>query len=545
MSLIILFIEESLEFNFYIIIINYKILPLGGSMENLVNAMLNSSFYPHEAEIKFIETHISCVFLTGKYAYKIKKPVNFGFLDFSTLENRKNFCEQEIKLNSRINPSLYLGVMPISLINNSYVLNSSENIVEYCIKMVELPQDSLMSDLLIHDRVSEEDINRIAKKVVRFHNTANKIKDIQFVDSIKYNLAENFSQTENIVGWLISKTNYNLIRDNALNFFNSHKSDFLERMKSDLFVDGHGDLHSKNISIMPDDIYIFDCIEFNERFRIQDVASEIAFLSMDLDFNNKSSLSSIYVNTYQKLSNKNILPYLDFFKSYLAYVRGKVLYFSLINDQKNKDLENTIKRYFRLSAKYFNSSLPTIFVISGLSGTGKSALAKRLSYQTNIKRLSSDEIRKELAGVPKHESAKADYNEGIYSPDFTKNVYSKMLDLAEREIQSNRSVILDATFNSDLYRNMIIDLTKKIDTDIVLIEREADCEIVTERLKKRALKRNTSSDADLDIYKRQLSEYKPWNICKGITYEKIGNVEDLNELSVLLAKKYLMFDLST
>ncbi|MEO1783843.1 AAA family ATPase [Thermodesulfobium sp. 4217-1] len=514
-------------------------------MPNLVNAMLNPSFYPHEAEIKFIETHISCVFLTGKYAYKIKKSVNFGFLDFSTLEKRKNFCEQEIKLNSRINPSLYLGVMPISLINSSYVLNSSENIVEYCIKMVELPQDSLMSNLLIQNKVFEDDINRIAQKVVQFHDAANKIKDTQFVDSIKYNLEENFSQTENIVGWLISKKNYNLIMDNSLNFFNSHKSDFEDRMKNGLFVDGHGDLHSKNISIMPDDIYIFDCIEFNERFRIQDISSEVSFLSMDLDFSNKSDLSAIYVNTYQQLSKKNILPYLDFFKSYLAYVRGKVLYFSFINDQKNKDLENAIKRYFRLSAKYFNNSLPTIFVISGLSGTGKSALAKRLSSQTDIKRLSSDEIRKELAGVPKHESAKADYNAGIYSPDFTKNVYSRMLEQTEREIQSNRSVILDATFNSDVYRNMIVDLAKKLETDMVLIEREADFEIIAERLKKRALKRNTSSDADLDIYRRQLSEYKPWNISKGVTYEKIGNVEDLNELSTLLAKKYLMFDLST
>jgi aminoglycoside phosphotransferase family enzyme/predicted kinase len=519
-------------------------LPFGGNMLNLVNAMLNPSFYPHEAEIKFIETHISCVFLTGKYAYKIKKSVNFGFLNFSTLENRKNFCEQEVKLNSRINPSLYIGVMPISLINNSYVLNSSENIVEYCIKMTELPQDSLMSNLLIQNRVSEGDINRIAQKVVNFHDKASKIKDTHFVDSIKYNLEENFSQTENIVGWLMSKTNYNLIRDRSLSFFNSHKSDFLDRMKNSLFVDGHGDLHSKNISIMPDDIYIFDCIEFNERFRIQDISSEIAFLSMDLDFSNRSDLSSVYVNTYQQLSKRNILPYLEFFKSYLAYVRGKVLYFSFINDQKNKDLENTIKRYFRLSAKYFNNSLPTIFVISGLSGTGKSALAKRLSFQTNIKRFSSDDIRKELAGIPKHESAKADYNKGIYSPDFTKNVYIKMLELTEGEIQSNRSVILDATFNSDVYRNMILDLAKRLGTDMILIEREADLEVITERLTKRAVKRNTSSDADLGIYKRQLSEYKPWNICKGITYEKIGSVEDLNSLCFELAKKYLLLDFS-
>ncbi|HEM55340.1 MAG TPA: hypothetical protein ENO30_01110 [Thermodesulfobium narugense] len=511
-------------------------------MENLIKAMLKPSFYPHEADVKLIETHISCVFLTGKYVYKIKKPVNFGFLDFSTLENRKIFCEQEIILNSRISPNLYLGVLPISLINNFYILNSPENIVEYCIKMVELPQDSLMSNLLMKDRVSMEDIKRIAEKVTYFHSIANKVKDPQFVESIRYNLEENFIQTENIVNWLISKHNYNLIKDNSLYFFDSHKSDFLKRMENDLFVDGHGDLHSKNISIMPDDIYIFDCIEFNERFRIQDVASEISFLSMDLDFNNKNDLSLAYINSYQELSKKNIAPYLNFFKSYFAYVRGKVLSFSFLNEQKNKELERTIRRYFRLSAKYFDSALPTIFVICGFSGTGKSALAKRLSARTNIKRLSSDEIRKELAGIPKHESAKANYNQGIYSPEFTEKVYNKIFDLTNAEIRSNNSVIIDATFNSDVYRKMILNLQENLGVDMILIERDADFEVIKERLNKRALKRNTSSDADLAIYKRQLSEYKPWNISKGITYEKIGNVKDLDILCEELAKEYLFLD---
>uniref|UniRef100_A0A7C5KFK5 Aminoglycoside phosphotransferase domain-containing protein n=1 Tax=Thermodesulfobium narugense TaxID=184064 RepID=A0A7C5KFK5_9BACT len=511
-------------------------------MSDLIKAMSDPAFYPHKAEVKLITTHISYVFLTGKYVYKIKKPVNFGFLDFSTLENRKKFCEKEILLNSRINPNLYLGVLPISLINNSYILNSTENIVEYCIKMIELPQESLMSNLLLQNKVSQQDINRIAKKVVDFHKIANKIKDTQFVDSIKYNLEENFRQTENIVNWLISKHNYNLIKKSSLNFFETHRSDFLDRMKGNLFVDGHGDLHSKNISIMPDDIYIFDCIEFNERFRIQDIASEVSFLSMDLDFNNRSDLSPIYINTYQQLSNKEIMPYLNFFKSYLAYVRGKVLSFSFLNEPENKELEKTLRRYFRLSAKYFDNTLPSIFVICGLSGTGKSALAKRLSAKTNIKRLSSDEIRKELAGIPKYESAKATYNEGIYSHEFTEKVYNKIFELSKLEIESNRSVIIDATFNSDFYRKKIINLQENLGVDMFLIEREADFEIVKERLTKRAAKRNTSSDADLEIYRRQLSEYRPWQVSKGISYEKIGNVKDLDILCDELIKEFLLFD---
>ena len=270
-------------------------------ISSLQKALLNPEIYPDlPKEVEFMETHISLLFLTGNHVYKVKKPVDFGFLDFTSLEKRKYFCEQEVVLNRRLAPELYLRVVNIADEGGRISLNGRGEVVEYAVKMKQVPEELLMDKLLKKNRVTQEMIGAVSEKLVHFYSTAETselIKSFGRPERIKQDTDENFEQTEKYIGVSVSKDVYEEVKDRTNDFFGKKQRIFYQRIASDRIRDCHGDLRLEHI-FWGDEISIFDCIEFNQRFRYTDVAADIAFLAMDLDFRGREDLSRHLIHSY-------------------------------------------------------------------------------------------------------------------------------------------------------------------------------------------------------------------------------------------------------
>ncbi|MFB0501396.1 MAG: phosphotransferase, partial [Candidatus Bathyarchaeia archaeon] len=300
--------------------------------KQVVEALMKPEAYDEEpGQIELVQTHISFVFLTRNFVYKVKKLVDLGFLDFTTLEKRRFFCQKELELNRRLCGDMYLEVVPINRSDVIKIKGEGEA-VEYAVKMKRMPEEKMMNRLLEEKKVDRKLIDRIAKIVAEFHSKAETNKRISEFGSlaiIETNWNENFEQTGEFVGETISMKNFKLIRERIDNFMKRNASLFEKRVAEGRVRDCHGDMHSGNIFVT-DRIYIFDAIEFNERFRYSDVASDVAFLAMDLDFKERSDLSNFFVKRYIKYSrDQKLTKILPFYKCYRAYVRGKVTSFKL------------------------------------------------------------------------------------------------------------------------------------------------------------------------------------------------------------------------
>jgi aminoglycoside phosphotransferase family enzyme len=326
----------------------------------VVEDLLDSQAYPHKPDkIELAQTQMSFIFLTGEYAYKIKKPVNLGYLDYTTLEKRHFFCLQELELNRRLCPDTYLAVVPVTEEKTSFRIEGQGQAVEYAVKMRQLPRERMMDVLLVRGEVTRQMVARVAERLVEFHQSAETSREITIfgrLDVIWRNCDENFAQTEKYIDLTIPKAEYGRIKSCTADFIKSNAGLFEQRAKEGRIRDCHGDLHAAHICFT-DHICIYDCIEFNDRFRYSDVASEIAFLAMDLDRYQQAALSRHLVSRYVELSHdEELMKLLNFYKCYRAYVRGKVESFKLddayiAKEEKSKVL-TMARRYFRLAASY-------------------------------------------------------------------------------------------------------------------------------------------------------------------------------------------------
>jgi aminoglycoside phosphotransferase family enzyme len=326
----------------------------------IVRALLESQAYPHKPQkIELVQTQMSFIFLTGEYVYKIKKPVDLGYLDYTTLEKRHFFCHQELELNRRLCPGAYLAVVPIVEEKGELRIEGRGKAIEYAVKMKQLPQDRMMDVLLPQGQVTPEMVAKVAEKLMGFHQKAEtnqKIATFGKLDVIRHNCDENFAQTEKYIGTSITAEQYQHIKNYTNDFIDSNASLFDKRVSEGKIRDCHGDLHAAHVCFT-DDICIYDCIEFNDRFRYSDVASEIAFLAMDLDRYQQSGLSRHLVNTYVKLGHdEKLLKLLNFYKCYRAYVRGKVESFKLddpyIPQEEKAKVLTAAQNYFELAESY-------------------------------------------------------------------------------------------------------------------------------------------------------------------------------------------------
>ncbi|RPI79793.1 MAG: hypothetical protein EHM45_01390 [Desulfobacteraceae bacterium] len=332
-------------------------------MSTLLQDLMNPEALPDETkEVKWVQTHISSVLITDHYAYKMKKEVNFGFLDFSTLEKRHYYCRREIELNQRLSQNIYLDVLPVYYDGQGHTLGKGRGrIVEYAVRMRRIPDEILMRNVFQRGQLQSAHLKDLAGLLSRFHATAEHSAEIaSYGDSraFKINTDENFAQTKNYIARTIDPVDYTLIQQWTDRFYREHQNLFNERKDRGKIRDCHGDLHMAHICLI-DPIVIIDCIEFNERFRYSDTLADIAFLLMDLDFHGGRAFSDELWGYYaQAAGEKGRETLLKFYKVYRAYVRGKVIGFQLddphIAEEEKKQALKAAQQYFKLCAAYIN-----------------------------------------------------------------------------------------------------------------------------------------------------------------------------------------------
>mgnify|MGYP001277064153 CR=1 FL=1 len=332
-------------------------------LPELIQALLGPKVYPDPPpHVDLAQTQISYVLIAGEYVYKIKKPVDMGFLDYSTLEKRYLYCRKEVELNRRLCKDTYLDVVPISYDNKRAVIGGGGKTVEWAVKMRRLPQDRMMDALLPQKKVTTEMVGQVADILAAFHEKATTSLEITKeggIEAVIKNTSENFEQTEKYFGIIIEPETYEHLKSYTENFIKDNRSLFLKRMNGGKVRDCHGDLHANHICFY-NGICIYDCIEFIDRLRYTDIAADIAFLAMDLDHYHRPDLSKYFIEAYVKQSgDKELLKLLNFYKCYRAYVRGKVGCFQYDDQyisaaEKDKIAANA-HGYFKLAESYIEA----------------------------------------------------------------------------------------------------------------------------------------------------------------------------------------------
>jgi aminoglycoside phosphotransferase family enzyme len=330
-------------------------------MSTIIDDLQNPESFPDKTKsIRVVQTHISAVFVGDEFVYKIKKPVDFGFLDFSTLEKRHYYCNQEVALNRRLSQDVYLGVLPIMFDGKTHTLKQrSGEAVEYAVKMRRIPDDQLMKSVFSKGELTDSHLEKIAKVLAGFHRRAAKSVEIDEFgkpESFKVNTDENFEQVEKYIGITISKGEFDAINQWTEKFFETNHGLFLKRVEEGRIRDCHGDLHMEHICFT-ENLSIIDCIEFNERFRYSDSIADIAFLLMDLEYHGDKSSSKILWDYYKEFAGEEkVDSLLTFYKIYRAFVRGKVNSFQLddtsISPEKKEEAVQTASNYFKLAYSY-------------------------------------------------------------------------------------------------------------------------------------------------------------------------------------------------
>ncbi|NLN60321.1 MAG: AAA family ATPase [Deltaproteobacteria bacterium] len=510
-------------------------------MQNIVaEAMSDPAFYPfHTESVEVIQTHISWVFIAGDEVFKVKKAVNFGFLDFTTREKRKFYCEEEVRLNRRLAPQVYLGVVEISIDETGKpVLAGEGTAVEYAVHMNKVPADRMLKKLLSRPDFEPAVITAVAGKLADFHrkaDTGGLIDETGGLETVRRNHEENFSQTEPFIGITLSAFRHAFIRSYARAFLSDHEPLFRRRVKEHRIRDCHGDLHLEHIVVDGEEIIIFDCIEFNERFRFTDVAAETAFLAMDLDFNGYSDLSRFFIQAYIDASDdREISTLTRFYQCYYAFVRGKVTGFRLQDTQGSGDdgeaTTQTAMRYFDFAFSYaFSFPRPTLLIMAGLMGSGKSVIAGELSRLTGAKVIRMDVIRKESCGIEPTERRLDDFAEGIYSEDFSRHIYEKALASAKDMLAAGESVIVDASFKRGMYRAAAREAADRVEADFFVLECVCSDTCARERLAMRLLDKNEASDGRPEIYDAQKADFESISECEPGTHLQINTEDSLGD----------------
>lgn len=452
-----------------------------------VAALLDPSAYPHPApSIRLLETHISWIVLAGSYAYKVKKPVRFDFLDFSTLERREADCREELRLNRRLCRGLYLGVEWIVERGGRFVLGGEGRKVEPVVRMQRLPENGLLPRLLEWGTVDRSLVQRIARRLAAFHAraaTGPGVDDHGTPEAIRGNWEDNFAETEPFVGWTLPRETQAVIRRYVERFLGTQAGGLEQRVRAHRIRDGHGDLHAASVCVAGPHLYLFDCLEFGARYRCADVAADLAFLAMDLTHYGRVDLADHLVDAYVRTSGDQDLRELhDFFACYRAYVRGKVLSLGLAGREAADEETAQAEAYFQLARTYAQPpKAPRLVVLMGGPGSGKSTVARALAGRKQLVHLSSDAVRKELAGVRPGSHQREPYGQGMDSAAQTRRVYAALRRRAAVWVRRGRSVVLDATYSHPAERAAVVWLARRLDVGLTLLLCTVPDEVAQER----------------------------------------------------------------
>jgi hypothetical protein len=420
-------------------------------------------------------------------------------------------------LNRRLTQNIYLGVAKITLEKGRIAIDEKGPAVEYAVRMREMPQERMMDRLLSEGRVTEKDIRAIVQKLVPFYRSAKTgqgINPFGRIEVIAKNTEENFLQTEPFVGRLIPKRMVDRMVSGVRDFLRENQELFTRRIQEGRIRDCHGDLHPGNICL-DKDIEIYDCIEFNHRFRYSDICGDLAFLAMDLDFYGAPELSALLIKEVVRASGDRELPrLLPFYKAYRAHVRAKV--HSLASDEneisarEKKDHARLAERYYHLAYHYIQKEQrPRLFVVFGLMGTGKTSLARALAQKTRWPVISSDETRKALAGIPPTARKWASFGKDLYSKTMSRKTYQTMKVQAGKRLRQGQSVIMDGSYKRQSERLALVALAEKTGARIRFLECRAPIKIIRQRLERRRQDPKAVSDGRWQIFDQQRRDFDP------------------------------------
>ena len=506
--------------------------------QELISFLNSPKSYPHRpTTVQFIQTHISYVTIASPYVYKVKKPVELGFLDFSTLEKRRKVCEQEIALNRRLCLDTYEEVIPISRVDGALKMNDDRNIVEYAVKMKELSTQGFLNKRLEKGRLKPQDLNCVVDRLLQFYQKQTPLAEVAEwgrTEKLKRNIQENFDQTERFIDDLIALHSYQAIKLFNDQFFLCFTPLLNRRRVNGRILDCHGDLRLEHIHLSQNEVRIFDCIEFNDRFRYIDVANETAFLAKDLDFYGRSDLAKHFVERMaERLDDPDLIRLANFYKCYRAYVRAKVhslksIDLEISNEDQQKSREKAVRLY-QLSLEYaVRDTLPMVIVIMGRIGTGKSTVAKGLSVALGWEIVSSDEERKKIAGLPLTVRPNTGDRERLYSAEMTNKTYETMIEKALKLSHNQKCCLLDATFGNPRHRRELRNALALKNIPYRLVELKASDDPIKERLQNREFTNNYISDARLEDFSKLTRRYHPVDALED-AWHVIVNSEQLLE----------------
>jgi len=465
--------------------------------ENLFRAMASPAFYPHPVDrVQQRETHISMVFLTGDWVYKVKKAVDFGFLDFSTAEKRRRFCHRECELNRRLTTDVYHEVIPLTRTRGGFHLDGQGPVVEYAVRMRQLPETRSLQHRLQAAEIGPDFLLQLVSLLTTFYTrqgACNARQASAAFKNLRSACENNFHQSLPFVGPYLDKHLFAIVRSATRSFLNRRRRLFEQRAEGGWIRDGHGDLRTCHIYDLPQTgIQVIDCIEFDDRLRQIDVISDLAFLAMDFDFADKPHLGSQLMDIYSRLTaDPGAFLVLPFYKCYRAMVRCKVRCLLLQTGSGVRHRPRTIedaRRYLRLAYRYAVSfSRPQIWAFSGLPASGKSTVARAMSLTIEAPHLRSDAIRHKLFGTHRSNGRPPVFNAGIYDQIPKRRTYGQLLGQTQAVIDGGQSVIVDATFSRPEYRRELKRLARDRHIRLTFVECRAPLNVIKARLRQRVL----------------------------------------------------------
>jgi aminoglycoside phosphotransferase family enzyme/predicted kinase len=476
-----------------------------------------ASYAHHPPQVRLVQTHASWVVIAPPFVYKIKKPVDLGFLDFSSLELRHADCERELVLNRRLAEDVYIGLEPICERDGCLHWGGDGVIIEWALKMREMDGRYFLIRLIKDHAVDKPEMDRLVEKLLHFYSAQPPLAWSMIKETnghLRRSCEDNFHDSRSFIGQSVSIQVLDAIAHYTRRFFDRHGTLLESRLHDHWIRDCHGDLHLEHIHLAPDAVRIYDCIEFNNDFRCIDVACDIAFLAMDLDFNDRRDLSRYIVDRFALLlEDRGMKPLMDFYKCYRACVRGKVESLhanaETVGDAEKEACLHLARRYFHLALQYaVAGSLPRVFVFMGKVASGKSALAEALGREMDWPVLSSDRLRKSLAGTPVHHRGNADERAALYGQEMTRLTYEQLFEQAFASLRGGHGIILDATFSKKAHRDALKASLKAEGFEVLWIEARASESIIRERLQDRDQGVDVVSDARLEDYKRLSAGYE-------------------------------------
>jgi aminoglycoside phosphotransferase family enzyme/predicted kinase len=481
----------------------------------LVRELLRPEAYPQPrpAGVELRQTHASWVFLTDTEAWKVKRPVDYGFLDFSDAEKRQRCCEEEVLLGQRLAPDIYVGVAPIHRGDEGHSFKGPGPIVDHAVRMRRLPDEESAAMLLASGRLTPLHLQRLAERLARFYEACPTTEEMGAPSVLAANVDENHAQTLPFAGRFLDRDLVERLHDWQRAMLASRRDRLLDRVAAGRIRDGHGDLRLEHVYYPggdPESPLVIDPIEFSRRLRCGDAALDAAFLAMDLDAQHRPDLAAWFLSSFARASNDHDLyPVVDLYLSYRAWVRAKVACFVAADPRtapaKASRKAREAASFLALAASYAQQTpRAPVIIVGGAIGAGKSTLANALSLALRLPVISSDETRKHLAGIP----ARVPGDQTLYTEEHTARTYAEVLRRARAVIESGRGVILDGTFPDRATRATAMALAREAGRPFRLLELDADDRILSARLDRRQ-DGETVSDARAALLPRFRATYQP------------------------------------